>query len=157
VHSPGNLGTLLRTSEAVGGGGLILLNDDVDPYDPATVRSTMGALFAQRFVCEFMRWKERHRCMLVGTSPASQEDYHAAAYRAPTVLLMGDKREGLPPALQALCDVMVRIPMVGHADSLNLGVATSIMLYEIFNQRREHALLRQASGAADPTQTLDVP
>jgi TrmH family RNA methyltransferase len=64
---------------------------------------------------------------------------------------MGDEREGLPPALQALCDVMVRIPMVGRADSLNLGVATSIMLYEIFNQRRERALTRQASSAGGPS------
>jgi TrmH family RNA methyltransferase len=140
VCFPGNLGTILRTSEAVGGAGVILLGNDVDPYDPAAVRATMGAIFSQRFaratVGEFRRWKAQHHVLLVGTSPSASVDYHAAAYRSPTVLLMGDERKGLPPELQTMCDLIVRIPMVGESDSLNLSVATGIMLYEMFNQRR---------------------
>jgi TrmH family RNA methyltransferase len=140
VRSVGNLGTILRTSEAVGGAGIILLGDAVDPYDPAAVRATMGSLYTQRLVRTtlraFGRWKRRHGCLLVGTAPDAPVDYRAPSYRAPTVLLMGDERKGLPPELQALCDLMVRIPMVGGTDSLNLGVATGVMLYELFNQRR---------------------
>lgn len=142
VRSPGNLGTILRTSDAVGGAGVILLGDAIDPYDPATVRSSMGALFAQRLarttVAELMQWKQRRRCTLIGTSPAASLDYHAVSYRAPAVLLMGGERKGLAPELQELCDVVVRIPMVGRSDSLNLAIATGVMLYELFNQRRDH-------------------
>lgn len=143
IQSPGNLGTILRTSAAVGGEGIILLGDSVDPYDPATVRATMGALFTQRFVrtsvAEFARWQRRRGVQLVGTSPQAVYDYHQVRYQAPTVLLMGGERKGLSPELQALCDVMVRIPMVGAIDSLNVAVATGIMLYELFNQRRASA------------------
>jgi RNA methyltransferase, TrmH family len=144
VQSPGNLGSILRTSEAVGGAGLIVLGDGVDPYDPATVRSSMAAIFAQRFVrtrpVALARWTARHQCPLVGTSPAAALDYHTVAYRAPTILLMGGERKGLSAELQALCDPVVRIPMVGRSDSLNLAVATSVLLYELFNQRRDREL-----------------
>jgi len=81
-------------------------------------------------------WKRQRHCLLVGTSPTAPTDYQARAYQAPTVLLMGDERKGLTPDLIALCDELVRIPMVGGSDSLNLGIATGIMLYELFNQRR---------------------
>ncbi len=140
VRSPGNLGTILRTAEAVGCAGTILLGDATDPYDPATVRGSMGALFTQRFaratLAEFEHWKQQHQCYLIGTSPGATADYHQIIYPAPTVLLMGEERKGLPPELQRLCDQLVRIPMVGKGDSLNLGIATGVMLYEIFNQRR---------------------
>jgi TrmH family RNA methyltransferase len=140
VRSPGNLGTLLRTADAVGSAGLILIGDSVDPYDPAAVRATMGALFSQHLVRAtlgaFTAWKERHRCLLVGTSPTAAVDYQAAAYPQPVVLFMGGERRGLPQEHQELCDLMVRIPMVGSSDSLNLAIATSLMLYEVFNQRR---------------------
>ncbi len=141
VHSPGNLGTILRTSDAVGGAGLLLLGESVDPYEPSCVRATMGSLFAQRFVrttlTEFIHWKQRYRVQLIGTSPAGAEEYRSVRYRAPLTLLMGDERKGLPPDLQALCDHLVRIPMVGSPDSLNVAVATGVMLYEIFHQRRK--------------------
>jgi TrmH family RNA methyltransferase len=140
VRSAGNLGTILRTSDAVGGAGIILLGNAVDPYDPASVRATMGALYAQRLVRttleEFARWRAHHHCLLVGTSPNAPTDYRAVAYRPPTILLMGEERQGLPADLQLRCDHLVRIPMVGGSDSLNLGVATGVMLYELFNQRR---------------------
>jgi TrmH family RNA methyltransferase len=140
VRSPGNLGTILRTSAAVGGAGIILLGKAVDPYDPATVRATMSSLYAQRLVrtvpAALAHWKRRHGFHLIGTSPGARTDYHAYSYRPPTILLMGDERKGLPVALQSLCDQMVRISMVGDCDSLNLGVATGVMLYELFNQRR---------------------
>jgi len=141
VQSPGNLGTILRCCDAVGCAGVILLSPTTDPYDPATVRASMGALFAQRFIrctpAEFAAWKQRQGCLLVGTSPHGGEDYQQVTYAAPTVLFMGSERKGLPPEFQSLCDRMVRIPMVGTSDSLNLAIATSVMLYEVFNQRRK--------------------
>lgn len=139
VRSPGNLGSILRTAEATGAAGLILLGDSVDPYDPATVRASMGALFGQRLVRTtldaFLQWKAAQGGWLVGTAPTAPADYHAVVYPAPTVLLMGGERKGLPPALQAHCDLLVRIPMVGQTDSLNLAIATAVILYELFNRR----------------------
>jgi TrmH family RNA methyltransferase len=141
VQSPGNLGSIIRTSDAVGGAGIILLGNSTDPYDPATVRASMGSMFTQRFVrttpADLARWKESRQWLLVGTSPSAPTDYRALDYTtAPTILLMGSERKGLSPELQSICDAMIRIPMVGDSDSLNIAVATGIMLYEVFNQRR---------------------
>jgi TrmH family RNA methyltransferase len=140
VQYPGNLGTILRTCDAVGGAGVILLGSSTDPYDPVAVRASLGAIFCQRLVrasfTEFAEWKQRHRVALVGTSPTAKLDYQAVAYNLPLVLLMGSEPRGLSAERQALCDTLVTIPMVGHNDSLNLAVATGIVLYEIFNQQR---------------------
>lgn len=140
VQSPGNLGTIVRTCEAVGASGLILLGSGADPFDPSAVRSSMGALFSLRFArstpAELAAWKRRHACALIGTSAAATEDYHRAAYPEPMALFMGWERQGLSAEEQALCDRLVRIPMVGRSDSLNVAVATGVMLYEIYNQRR---------------------
>lgn len=140
VHSSGNLGTILRTGDAVGASGLILIGDAVDPYDPACVRATMGAIFAQRLVRltagEFTAWKRQSGCRLVGTSPHAAQDYRAVVYPPQTVLFMGGERKGLSDERQRLCDDLVRIPMVGRSNSLNLAVATGVVLYEVFNQRR---------------------
>jgi TrmH family RNA methyltransferase len=142
VHSPGNLGSIIRTSDAVGAAGILLLGDSTDPYDPATVRASMGAMFTQRFVrttpVDLARWKKPRQWLLVGTSPTAPIDYRAIDYRAaPVILLMGSERKGLSPELQSICDTIVRIPMVGESDSLNISVATGVMLYELFNQKRE--------------------
>ena len=143
VHSPGNLGTILRTGDAVGAAGLILIGDAVDPYDPACVRATMGAIFAQRLVrvpsAGLAAWKNQAGLHFVGTSPRAAHDYRAVSYPAPTVLLMGGERKGLSEERLRLCDDLVRLPMVGQSDSLNLAVATGVLLYEVFNQRRENA------------------
>lgn len=148
VQSPGNLGTIIRTCEAVGGAGLILLGDSADPYDPATVRASMGALFGIRFVrasvAQFGEWKKRRQVALIGTSLAAREDYQDIDYPRPSMILMGCEKRGLTPEVLALCDYQVKIPMVGRSDSLNVGVATSLMLYELFNQRRRQSKARQA-------------
>jgi TrmH family RNA methyltransferase len=146
VQYPGNLGTILRTSDAIGGAGAILLGSSTDPYDPAAVRASVGAIFTQQLVrsnaAELSAWKHHHQIYVVGTSPVAQLDYRAASYDAPVVVLMGCERSGLPSNLQALCDAMVQIPMVGRSDSLNLAVATSLVLYEVFRQQHP---LSQAS------------
>lgn len=143
VADPGNLGTILRTSDAVGAAGVVLVGPSTDPYDPAALRASMGAIFSQCLVRasleEVSDWKHRTACMVVGTSDAASTDYQQASYGYPLLLFMGSEREGLDPEARALCDVTVRIPMVGRSDSLNLAVATAVMLYEIFNQsRRSH-------------------
>jgi len=151
VRSPGNLGTILRTSESVGGAGIILIGDTADPYDPATVRASMGALFHQRVVrtdvSSFAAWKARRQCLLVGTSPTASADYKDIHYPNSLILLLGGERKGVSPELQSMCDVMVKIPMVGRSDSLNLATAAAILLYEVFNQRRSRpGCISKASG-----------
>ncbi|HET8839843.1 MAG TPA: RNA methyltransferase [Ktedonobacteraceae bacterium] len=141
IRTPGNLGTILRTSDAVGGAGLMLLGDTTDPYDPGTVRATMGAQFTQCFVRTSIdaiaHWKRRKQYLLIGTSPTASQDYQQVCYTAPTILWMGEERKGLSAEQQAMCDLIVRIPMVGESDSLNVAMATGVMLYEVFNQRRK--------------------
>ncbi len=140
VADPGNLGTILRTADAVGADGAILIGKTTDPYDPSAVRASMGAIFSQRLVRasneDLTDWVEEQAVQVVGTSPDAPLDYQAARYDGPILLLMGSERHGLPPELIALCDPLVSLPMAGRSDSLNLSVATGVMLYEIFNQRR---------------------
>ena len=139
VADPGNLGTILRTNDAAGGEGVILLDHSTDPYDPAAVRASMGALFDQKIVRaslgEFAAWKRAGDCTLVGTSGAAIQDYHTFRYPSRTVLLMGSERQGLLQTHLDLCDEVVRIPMLGRSDSLNLAAATAVVLYEMVNQR----------------------
>lgn len=140
VHDPGNLGTILRSGDAVGSAGVILVGHTTDPYDPEAVRASMGAIFSQQVarasLAQIAAWKQAHGVFVAGTSDAAANDYQVVTYRQPLVLFMGSEQQGLSPDEMALCDVMVRIPMVGRSDSLNLAIATSVVLYEIFNQRR---------------------
>jgi len=140
VADPGNLGTILRTSDAVGADGVILIGKTTDPYDPSAVRASMGAVFSQRLVRAtndtLIDWVRQQSIQLVGTSPDGPLDYQSGRYIGPILLLMGSERHGLPPELIEICDPLVHLPMAGRSDSLNLSVATGVMLYEIFNQRR---------------------
>ena len=95
-----------------------------------------------------MAWKQQGGHMVVGTSGGAEQEYRALEYPLPFVLLMGSERLGLSPTQQAACDLLVRIPMIGSGDSLNLGVATSVVLYEAFNQHRE-AILSARQPAED--------
>ncbi len=144
AQDPGNIGTILRTSDAVGSAGLLLLGQCADPYDASALRASMGAIFSQRLVkasfAEFVQWKYEHGLTVVGTSDKGSIPYRSATYKSPLVLLMGSEREGLSEEQQAVCDTMVRIPMVGRSDSLNLAVATGVVLYEIFDQLVETGL-----------------
>ncbi|MCI0727866.1 MAG: RNA methyltransferase [Chloroflexi bacterium] len=139
VRSPGNFGTLIRTSEAVGGAGFILLDREVDPYAPVTVRATMGALFRQQFVRtnfqSLQHWVRKHHCQVIGASPDGTTDFHDFVYSQTNLLFLGEEREGLTEQERTICDHLVRIPMVGTADSLNLGVAGSLLMYELFRSR----------------------
>jgi TrmH family RNA methyltransferase len=139
AQDPGNIGTIIRTGDSFGSVGLILLGNSADPYDPTALRASMGAVFSQRLVrasfADFAYWKHQHNYCVIGTSKAALHNYREVSYRFPLVLLMGSERLGLSNEQQALCDLMVSIPMVGRSDSLNLAVATGIVLYEVFRQR----------------------
>jgi len=141
VADPGNLGTILRTLDAVGGQGVILLDQSTDPYDPSAVRASMGALFSLTLVkaslAEFASYKRKRGWTVVGTSDKARTDYHKYRYPQPLIVLMGSERQGLQEQHLALCDEVVSIPMLGKSDSLNLAVATAVVLYEILNQRRD--------------------
>ncbi|MEI7645301.1 MAG: RNA methyltransferase [Chloroflexales bacterium] len=143
---PGNLGTILRSADAVGAAGVILLGDATDPYDPAALRASMGAIFAVQLARasfdEFAAWKRACGVFLVGASDKAPADYQDVVYPQPLVLLMGSERQGLSLAQQELCDLMVRLPMRGRSDSLNLAVATAVLLYELLNQGRRADLLQ---------------
>lgn len=144
IRHPGNLGTILRTGEAAGTAGVFLLGDTTDPYDPVAVRASLGTIWAQRLVrttfAALTAWAREQRCRLIGTSPAAAVDYRACRYGLPLVLFMGSERAGLAPERLAVCDAVVRIPMLGECDSLNLAVSTSLVLYQIYDQReRRHA------------------
>lgn len=140
VSDPGNLGTIMRTAEAVGCRGIILLGHSTDPYDPTAVKASMGAIFSLELVQSdwdsLNHWKKNNQLKMVGTSDSAETDYQEVVYRRPLILLMGSERHGLPENMQSACDHMVFIPMEGRTDSLNLAVATGIMLYEIYNQIR---------------------
>jgi TrmH family RNA methyltransferase len=141
VGNPGNLGAVLRTCDAVGCAGIILLGETIDPYHPAALRASTGAIFSQRLVratfSEFAAWRREHGHTVVGTTGGAEREYRDVAYPFPVVLLMGSERLGLSAEQQAACDLLVRIPMVGTSDSLNLAVATSVVLYELYHQYRD--------------------
>jgi len=144
LRDPGNLGTILRTGDAVGAGGLILIDDCTDPFSAEAVRASMGALFTQHIVQarwgEFLDWlraePDGSRSQLIGTSLNTSTDYQTPRYAAPAFLLVGNEAQGLPAAYEAECDLLVKMPMRGKADSLNAAVATAVMAYELLNQTR---------------------
>jgi len=141
LRDPGNLGTILRTGDAVGAGGLILIDDCVDPFSVEAVRASMGAIFTQKIVQsgwqDFIHWLRSGDGQLVGTSLNTDQDYQSVRYQAPTFLLVGNEAQGLPPEYEAECDMLVKIPMMGKADSLNAAISMAVMAYEILNQRRK--------------------
>jgi RNA methyltransferase, TrmH family len=134
VRAPGNFGTLVRTSAAIGAAGFILLSGSIDPFDPAVVRASMGALFRQMLIRANMeqlrQWVQRHALLVVGASPDGSVAYDQVRYARPTILMLGEERRGLTEDQRALCQQIVRIPMLADADSLNLGVAGSLLMYE---------------------------
>jgi TrmH family RNA methyltransferase len=135
LRDPGNIGTILRTGDAVGAGGLILIDDSADPFSVEAVRASMGALFTQSVATarwrEFLEWLRGGEGQLVGTSLKASQDYLAAEYRRPCFLLIGNEQHGLPADYEAECDLLVKIPMAGRADSLNAAMAAAVMAFAI--------------------------
>ena len=135
VRDPGNLGTVVRTADAAGCGGVILIAETVDPFSVESVRATMGSIFAVPIVrcsrAQFLEWRLSWPGSVVGALLTAKVDYREANYRDPALLVMGAEQSGLTAEVAAACDVNVKIPMRGRADSLNLAVATGVMIYTL--------------------------
>jgi TrmH family RNA methyltransferase len=149
VRDPGNLGTVIRTVDAVGASGVILVGDCTDPFSIETVRATMGSVFsvpiAKTSTEAFLAWRKVFPGLVAGTHLKGAVDYRSVDFSGrPVLLLMGNEQQGLPDSLAESCDRLLRIPQAGRADSLNLAVATGVMLFEI----RRGALKLEAGGTA---------
>lgn len=145
VRDPGNLGTIIRTADAAGASGIILVGETTDPFSLETVRATMGSVFAmpvaRASVDDFIRWQKSAGVKVVATHLAGAVDYRTIDYKSkPVVILMGNEQAGLPEELAREAGALARIPQAGRADSLNLAIATGIMLFEA----RRHLLTLDA-------------
>jgi RNA methyltransferase, TrmH family len=135
-QDPGNIGSILRTVDATGAAGVILLESSADPYHPSAVRASMGSLFwhvlVRASLGEFKEWVRENQYHVYGTSARGNLDYRSVgAYQLPLILLMGSEREGLTAEAIEICTELIRLPMQGRVTSLNLAVASGVMLYEI--------------------------
>jgi TrmH family RNA methyltransferase len=151
IGNPGNLGTIIRTADAAGAAGVVLIGAAADPYDPAAVKASMGALFAVPVAraadpAEFLRWAAGSGVTVVTTSARARTSFWEAGYPRPVALLLGAEGAGLPDDVLAAGDLQVRIPMTGTAESLNLAVAAGLLLY----QARRPDLSRPAAGRRSP-------
>jgi len=139
-QDPGNIGTILRTMDAVNASGLILVDGGADAYHPTAVRASMGAVFTQKIVAttfnELAYWAKANQCRIVGTSAKAEGDYRNATYTFPLILLMGNEQKGLSEEQLSICDHTVKMPMMGKVSSLNLAVAAGILLYEVITHER---------------------
>jgi 23S rRNA (uridine2479-2'-O)-methyltransferase len=139
--SPGNVGTVIRSADALGAHAVVVTGHAADPYDPRAIRASMGSLFSLPLVeiggpAELERWLAgRPGVQVVGTDSEGDVVLRDVDLRRPTVLVVGNEAAGASHGLRALCGTVARIPMVGAADSLNMAVATSIVLYEASRQR----------------------
>jgi TrmH family RNA methyltransferase len=135
VRDPGNLGTIIRTVDAVGAKGVILIGNACDPYSREAVRATMGSVFgvplARMSREAFLLWRASWRGDVIGTHLDGREDFRRATYKGPVLLVMGSEGPGLSDSLTRACSRLVKIPMAGKLDSLNLAVATALTLYQI--------------------------
>jgi len=133
-QDPGNVGTILRTMDAVGADVLFQLDGGVDLYHPTVVRSSMGTLFwkpvVQTSFTNFMQWARSGNYQLIGTSAHGDVGYHTLVPQIPWVLVLGNEQKGLTPEQTNACDVTVSLPMTGRVSSLNLSVAAGVLLYQ---------------------------
>lgn len=141
IRDPGNLGTIIRTIDAVAADGVILIDDCTDPFSVESVRASMGAIFTLKVShCtteEFIAFKRQFRGALIGTALESNVDYRIANWHPPCIILMGNEQSGLSKKLREACDQIIAIPMHGRSDSLNLAVATGISLYEFLRHQSD--------------------
>lgn len=139
VQDPGNLGTIIRSADAVGAAGVLLGKGTVDIYNPKTVRSTMGSLFHLPIVeCDLLAVlseAKKRNIRLLNTSLQAKQNCYEAEMTGPLWIIVGNEGSGVSPEVGALVDQHVIIPMQGQAESLNVAMATTVLLYEAFRQR----------------------
>ena len=134
IRDPGNLGTILRTMDGVGATNCILLNECTDPFSYEAVRASMGAIFSVKVIAstneKFFEWKKNNKISFIGTSLSNAVNYTKTDWKLPFVLLMGNEQNGLSNKVLNQCDQLIKMPMLGKSDSLNLAVSAGIALYE---------------------------
>ena len=139
VRDPGNLGTVMRTADAVGAAGIILVGACTDPYSVEAVRASMGAVFNVKILtcseAEFITFGAHWSGRIIGAALPAAVDYRKADYNGSLIMLMGNEQAGLTPPLMDMCDQLIEIPMQGRSDSLNLAVATGVALYTAVDRR----------------------
>jgi TrmH family RNA methyltransferase len=139
LRSAGNLRTILRTAVATGVAGVVFLSSACDVFDPAVVRANMGGMFYLKLVrtsaANMREWASRNGVRVVGLSPRAPQLWTEVPTDGPVALLIGEERTGLSSNSAALCDVSLRLPMCGRADSLNVAVAAGVMMYELTRSR----------------------
>lgn len=145
VQNPGNLGALLRTAEAAGATGALLTSGCADPFSWKALRGSMGSAFRLPHVCDVVLEDavdglSRRGLRLVATSADAPQRHDEADLAAPCALVLGNEAAGLPQAVLARADCRVRIPMAGRVESLNVGVAAGVLLFEAARQRRKQGL-----------------
>ena len=135
VRDPGNLGTVIRTADAVGAGGVLLIGETCDPASVEAVRASMGSIFAVPVFAgseaDFLALCARWPGAVIGTALPATVHYRRTDAPAPYLVVMGNEQAGITDAIAGACTHLVRIPMVGRADSLNLAISTAVMLYGI--------------------------
>ncbi|MCB8942247.1 MAG: RNA methyltransferase [Ardenticatenaceae bacterium] len=136
ASDPGNLGTIVRTMDAVGAAGLVLVGQGVDPFHGTAVKASMGTLFTVPIghtpdADSLFQWAQQQQIQTIATSARGTADFQHAPYHLPALLLLGSEREGLPAAILAQADLQVAIPMHGTASSLNVAVSAGILLYTL--------------------------
>jgi TrmH family RNA methyltransferase len=141
VEKPGNLGAIIRSADAAGVDGVIVCGKSTDIYNPNVVRASIGTVFTvpvvKTTVSESINWLREKGIKTIATSPHAELEYFDADLGGPCAIVMGSEHEGLSEAWLSIADLLVRIPMMGLADSLNLATATTILLYEVVRLRRE--------------------
>ena len=132
-QDPGNVGTILRTMDAVDAEVLFLLDGGVELFHPTVVRASMGTLFWKPIIQtgfdEFIKWARKGNYQLIATSAKADVEYQTLVPQTPWVLVLGNEQKGLSSSQTAACDVTVSLPMQGRVSSLNLAVAAGVLLY----------------------------
>lgn len=140
IEKPGNLGTILRSSDAVGVDGVIIADRCTDIYNPNVVRASVGTLFTLPVIeakgDEIIAWLRENKISIVATTPAAVKEYTEVDLTGPIALLVGTEQLGLSKKWLDAADIQISIPMLGVADSLNVATATTLVLYEALRQRR---------------------
>ncbi|HRK64578.1 MAG TPA: RNA methyltransferase, partial [Terricaulis sp.] len=139
VRDPGNLGTIIRTADSTGAGGVVLIGETCDPFSVEAVRATMGSIFAMPLARasleELVRFKTARGVAMIGASLKGAPMGADEALPARVIVFMGNEQSGLNAEMEAACDRLVKLPMRGRADSLNLAAATAVMLYDVWRRR----------------------
>lgn len=139
IRDPGNLGTILRTADSTGAAGVVLVGESCDPFSIEAVRASMGSLFAVKLARasfeDVARYKKVHGARMMGLSLHGSALSPTAPAPDKAIVLMGNEQSGLPESIEAACDDLIKLPMRGRADSLNLAIATGVMLYDLWRRR----------------------